>query len=87
MSDLTAAILRTSVNVLTAAVRGSSDGILQQQIKTMGLQLWLAFVALWIVETICAEASRLRAFVAPPPNVHLRSVAANLAVPTPIYLF
>jgi hypothetical protein len=87
MSDLTATILRTSVNVLTAAVRGSSDGILQQQIKTMGLQQWLVFVALWIVETIYADASRLREFTASAPNVHLRSVAATLAVPTPIYIF
>jgi hypothetical protein len=46
MSDLTATILRTSVSILTAAVRGSSGGILQQQIKTMGLQQWLVFVAL-----------------------------------------
>jgi hypothetical protein len=84
MSDLTATILRTSVSVLAAAVRGNPDGIVQQQIRTMGLQQWLAFVVLWSVETIYADVSD---FIAPARTIHLRSVAVELAVPTPIYLF
>jgi hypothetical protein len=87
MSDLTATILRTSANVLMAAVRGNPDGIVQQQIRTMGLRQWLVFVALWIVETICADVSSLHDFIAPARSVHFRSVAVNLTVPTPIYLF
>jgi hypothetical protein len=87
MSDLTATILRTSVSVLAAAVRESPDGIVQQQIRTIGLHQWLAFVALWIVETICAYVSRFNDFIAPARSIHLRSVAVELAVPTPLYLF
>jgi hypothetical protein len=68
-------------------VKGNQDGIVQQQIQTVGLRQWLSLVAAWIVETIYTEVAGLRYFVAPAPRaVRLKTVTVKIAVPTPIYL-
>jgi hypothetical protein len=45
MSDMSASIFRVSMNVLTFAVKGNQNGIVQQQIETMGLRQWLSVAA------------------------------------------
>jgi hypothetical protein len=37
MSDISASIFRVSMNILAFAVKGNQNGIVQQQIETMGL--------------------------------------------------
>ena len=53
-----------SVSVLTVAVKGHQEGIVQQQIKAMGLRQWLSLVVAWIVNWIYAEASSICEFIA-----------------------
>ncbi len=87
MDEISRAIFRLSFGVLTFAVRGNQDSVVQQQIETIGLRQWLSFVALWTAETISADLSGLHDFIAPARGMYLRPLAAKLAVPTPIYLF
>jgi hypothetical protein len=76
-------ILQMSVSVLTVAVKGHQEGIVQQQIKAMGLRQWLSLVVAWIVNWIYAEASSIREFIAPPPRtLCLKLVAGKRVVPT-----
>jgi hypothetical protein len=86
MSDLTITIVRTSVNLVAAAVRGGQDGIVQQQIRTMGLRQWISFVALWIIVTVSADLSGLHDFITPARSEYLRPAAVKLSLPTPIYV-
>ena len=87
MSDISASIFRVSMNVLTF-VKGNQNGIVQQQIETMGLRQWLSLVAAWIIDSIHADIVRLHTFMAPHLRaLYLKSVIAKPALPTPIYLF
>ncbi|HET8919368.1 MAG TPA: hypothetical protein VFN27_06785 [Xanthobacteraceae bacterium] len=88
MSDISASIFRVSMNVLAFAVKGNQNGIVQQQIETMGLRQWLSLVAAWIIDSIHADIVRLHTFIAPHLRaLYLKSVIAKPALPTPIYLF
>lgn len=76
------------MNVLAFAVKGNQNGIVQQQIETMGLRQWLSLVAAWIIDSIHADIVRLHTFIAPHLRaLYLKSVIAKPALPTPIYLF
>jgi hypothetical protein len=88
MSDISASILRVSMNVIAFAVKGNQNGIVQQQIETMGLRQWLSLVAAWIIDSIHADIVKLHTFIRPQLRaLYLKSLTARPAVPTPIYLF
>jgi hypothetical protein len=53
------AILQISVSILTVAVKGHQEGIIQQQITAMGLRQWLSLVVAWIVNWIYVKASSI----------------------------
>ena len=57
MSEIPVIIFRLSVSVLAFAAKGNLDGIVQQQIETMGLRQWLSFVSAWVVERAYTEAA------------------------------
>jgi hypothetical protein len=83
MIDVGGTILQMSVIALTVAVKGHQEGIVQQQIKTVGLRQWLSLAVAWIVNWIYAETSSLREFISPPPpTLCLKLVAVKRAVPT-----
>ena len=76
------------MNFLAFVVKGNQNGIVQQQIETMGLRQWLSLVAAWIVDSIHADIVKLHTFIAPHLRaLYLRSATARPGVPTPIYLF
>jgi hypothetical protein len=76
------------MNFIAFAVKGNQNGIVQQQIETMGLRQWLSLVAAWIIDSIHADIVKLHTFIAPQLRaLYLKSVTARPAVPTPIYLF
>jgi hypothetical protein len=88
MNEISRTIFRLSFGVLTFAVRGNQDSIVQQQIETVGLWQWLSLVATWILEAIYSETVKIRDFVAPSPQIlRLKPTILKIAVPTPIYLF
>jgi hypothetical protein len=88
MTEISRTIFRLSFGVLTFAVRGNQDSVVQQQIETIGLPQWLSLVATWIIEAIYSETAKFRDFVVPSPQLlRLKPVMAKIAVPTPIYLF
>ena len=88
MSDISASIFRVSMNILAFAVKGNQNGIVQQQIETMGLRQWLSLVAAWIVDSIHAVIVRLHTFIGPHLRVlYIKFATARPAVPAPIYLF
>jgi hypothetical protein len=84
MSDARITLLRLSVSLVTFAVKGSQDGIVQQQIEVMGLRRWLSLVAAWIAQRVYTEAARLRDLIELKPSV---LDLKQIAVPTPNYLF
>jgi hypothetical protein len=72
-----------SVSALTVAVKGHQEGVVQQQIKTMGLRQWLSLAVAWIVNWTVTETFSLRDFISPPPRtLCLKLVAVKRAVPT-----
>jgi hypothetical protein len=76
------------MNVLAFIVKGNQNGMVQQQIETMGLRQWLPLVVAWIIDSIYADIVKLHTFIAPHLRaLYLKSVTAKPAVPTPIYLF
>jgi hypothetical protein len=76
------------MNVLSFAVKGNQNGIVQQQIETMGLRQWLSLVAAWIIDSIHADIVKLHTFIVPHLRaLYPRSATARPGVPTPIYLF
>lgn len=76
------------MNFLAFVVKGNQNGIVQQQIETMGLRQWLSLVAAWIIDSIHADIVKLHTFIAPHLRaLYLRSATARPGVPTPIYLF
>ena len=77
MIDVGGTILQISVSALTVVVKGHQEGIVQQQIKTMGLREWLSLVVAWIVSRIYAETSSLRGFISPPRTSCLKLVAVK----------
>src|SRR5713101_7695468 len=88
MDEISRTIFRLSFGVLTFAVRGNLDSIVQQQIETIGLRQWLSLVATWILETTCTETAQFRDFVVPSPQLlRLKAAMAKIAVPAPIYMF
>jgi hypothetical protein len=88
MNEISRIIFRLSFGVLTFAVRGNQDSIVQQQIEIIGLQQWLSLVAAWILEAIYSETAKFRDFVMPSPQfLRLKPAIAKIAVPAPIYLF
>jgi hypothetical protein len=83
MIDVGGTILQISVIALTVVVKGHQEGIVQQQIKTMGLRRWLSLAVAWIVNWIYTETSSFREFISPPPRtLCLKLVAVKSAVPT-----
>jgi hypothetical protein len=87
MTEMSRTIFRLSFGVLTFAVRGNQDSVVQQ-IETIGLRQWLSLVATWIIEAVYSETAKFRDFVVPSPQLlRLKPVMAKIAVPTPIYLF
>jgi hypothetical protein len=62
MNEILRAILRLSFGILTFAVRGNQDSIVQRQIETMGLRQWLSLVSAWLVERAYTEVATLRDF-------------------------
>jgi hypothetical protein len=83
MIDVGGTILQISVIALTVAVKGHQEGIVQQQIKTMGLRQWLSLAVAWIVNWFYTETSSLSEFISPPPRtLSLKLVAVKRAVPT-----
>jgi hypothetical protein len=88
MNEISRTIFRLSFGVLTFAVRGNQDSIIQQQIETIGLRQWLSLVATWILDAIYGETAQFGDFVAPSPQLlRLKPAMAEIAVPVPIYLF
>jgi hypothetical protein len=88
MDEISRTIFRLSFGVLTFAMRGNQDGIVQQQIETIGLPQWLSLAATWILEAIYSETAKFRGFVMPSPQfLRLKPAMAKIAVPAPIYLF
>jgi hypothetical protein len=84
MIDVGGTILQISVIALTVAVKGHQEGIVQQQIKTMGLRQWLSLVSAWLVERAYTEVATLRDFSA----AVFRQKPVKIAAPTtPFYLF
>jgi hypothetical protein len=63
MNEISRTIFRLSFGVLTFAVRGNQDSIVQRQIETIGLRQWLSLVATWILEAIYSETAQFRDFV------------------------
>jgi hypothetical protein len=87
MNEISRTIFRLSFGVLTFAVRGNQDSVVQQ-IETIGLRQWLSLVATWILEAIYSETAKFRDFVMPSPQLlGLKPAIAKIAVPVPIYLF
>ena len=87
MNEISRTIFRLSFGVLTFAVRGNQDSIVQQQIETIGLRQWLSLVATWVLEAIYSETAKFRDFVVPSPQLlRLKPAMAKIAVPAPIYL-
>jgi hypothetical protein len=83
MIDVGGTILQISVTALTVAVKDHQEGIVQQQIKTMGLRQWLSLAVAWIVNWFYTETSSLSEFISPPPwTLSLKLVAVKRAVPT-----
>jgi hypothetical protein len=58
MIDVGGTILQMSVSALTVAVKAHQEGVVQQQIKTMGLRQWLSLVVAWFVNWIYTKTSR-----------------------------
>jgi hypothetical protein len=91
MTDLARTILRASIGVVSFAVKGNQDGIVQQQIQIMGLRQWLSLVVAWAFDWVYPAPAKIHecvAIVVPPlQNFQLKPVAAKMAVPTAIYLF
>jgi len=88
MNEISRTIFRLSFGVLTFAVRGNQDSVVQQQIETIGLRQWLSLVTIWIIEAIYSETAKFRDFVVPSRQfLRLKPAIAKIAVPAPIYLF
>jgi hypothetical protein len=88
MNEISRTIFRLSFGVLTFAVRGNQDSVVQQQIETIGLRQWLSLVTTWIIEAIYSDTAKFRDFVVPSPQfLRLKPAIAKIAVPAPIYLF
>ena len=80
MIDVGGTILQISVSALTVVVKGHQEGIVQQQIKTMGLREWLSLVVAWIVSRIYAETSSLREFISPSRTPCLKQLGAKSSI-------
>jgi hypothetical protein len=61
MSEIPITLFQLSVSIALAA-KANQDGIVQQQIETMGLRQWLSLVAAWTAERLFTEAARLHEF-------------------------
>jgi hypothetical protein len=60
MSEIPVILFQLSVSFIALAAKANQDGIVQQQIETMGLRQWLSLVSAWLVETAYSEVAILR---------------------------
>jgi hypothetical protein len=69
MSEIPIALFQLSVSFIALAAKANQDGVVQQQIETMGLRQWLSLVVAWIAERLFSEAARLHDFITPLPRL------------------
>jgi hypothetical protein len=62
MSEIPISLFQLSVSLVALAAKANQDGILQQQIDTMGLRQWLSLVSAWLVERAYSEVAALQDF-------------------------
>jgi hypothetical protein len=62
MSEIPVTLFQLSVSLIALAAKANQDGIVHQQIETMGLRQWLSLVSAWLVERAYSEVAALRDF-------------------------
>jgi hypothetical protein len=62
MSEIPVSLFQLSVSLVALAAKANQDGIVQQQIETMGLRQWLSLVSAWLVERAYSEVVALQDF-------------------------
>jgi hypothetical protein len=69
MSEIPVTLFQLSVSLIALATKANQDGIVQQQIETMGLRQWLSLVSAWLVEKTYSEVAALRNFGGAVPRM------------------
>ena len=52
MSEIPITLFQLSVSLIALAAKANQDGIVRQQIETMGLRQWLSLVTAWTAERL-----------------------------------